>query len=62
MAREAAAIEIGARPFAAMVEESDIVVLAFERFDFAFDEIVELDEIVGDVFGNAEVNGFSPLV
>jgi hypothetical protein len=61
MAREALIFEIGARPFAAMVEETDIVVRVLERLDHFGDEIIELDEIIGHIFWNAEVHGFSPL-
>ncbi|MGY3124725.1 hypothetical protein ACVWXQ_008662 [Bradyrhizobium sp. S3.14.4] len=50
MARQAAIVEIGARPFAAMVEEADVVVGLFERLDLAFDEAIELSEI-GDEIG-----------
>ena len=38
MPRQAAVLEIGARPFAAVVEEADVVVGLFQRFDLARDE------------------------
>jgi hypothetical protein len=50
MPRQAAILEIGARPFAAMVEEADVVVGLFQRLDLARDEAVELSEI-GDEIG-----------
>jgi hypothetical protein len=50
MPRQAAILEIGARPFAAMIEEADVVVGLFERLDLAFDETIELSEI-GDEIG-----------
>jgi hypothetical protein len=43
--RQAALIEIGARPFAAMVEETDVVVDLFQRLDLARDEAIEFIEI-----------------
>ncbi len=36
--RQAAIVEIGARPFAAMVEKADVVVGLFQRLDLALDE------------------------
>ncbi|MEY9597668.1 hypothetical protein ABIF74_002360 [Bradyrhizobium japonicum] len=50
MTWQAAVLEIGARPFAAMVEEADVVIGLFERLDLAFDETIELSEI-GDEIG-----------
>jgi hypothetical protein len=38
MSRQPAIVEIGARPFAAMIEEADIVIPLFERLDLAQDE------------------------
>ena len=35
MPRQAAIVEIGARPFAAMIEEADVVVGLFQRLDLA---------------------------
>ena len=48
--RQAAILEIGARPFAAVVEEANVVVGRLQRLDLAFDESVELCEI-GDEIG-----------
>ena len=45
MPRQAAILEIGARPFAAMVEEADVVVGRLQRLDLALDEAVEFGEI-----------------
>ena len=50
MPRQPAIVEIGARPFAAVVEEADIVVGLLERLDLARDELVEFVEI-GDQVG-----------
>ena len=43
--RQPAIVEIGARPFAAVVEEADVVVGLFQRLDLALDEAVEFVEI-----------------
>ena len=43
--RQPAILEIGARPFAAMVEEADVVVGFLQRLDLARDEAVEFGEI-----------------
>ena len=60
--RQAAAVPVGARVFAAMVEEADVVVGIFERLDDALDEFVEFDEVVGQVFWNVEIHRvFLPL-
>ncbi|MGY3422716.1 hypothetical protein ACVWZW_003191 [Bradyrhizobium sp. F1.13.4] len=48
--RQAAILEIGARPFATMIEEADVIVGLLQRLDLAFDETVELCEI-GDEIG-----------
>ena len=55
MARQAAPLEVRAGPFAAMVEEADVVVLAFERLDFAFDEPVQFDKVRGNFGGYFEI-------
>ena len=49
--RQAAAIPVGARVFATMIEEPDVVVRVLERLDDFLDEVVEFDQIVGQVFG-----------
>ena len=58
--RQTAIFEIGPRPFAAVVEETDIVVLLFERLDFVFDELVEHHQIVGNFLRDIEVHVASP--
>src|SRR6185369_17306997 len=45
-ARQPAAFEIRARPFAAMIEEALVVVLRLERCDLGSDERIEPGEIV----------------
>src|SRR6185437_10832199 len=57
VARQAAILEIGACPFAAMVEETDIVVLLLQRLDLARDEAVEFVEIGDEVGGQVEIHG-----
>src|SRR5271156_2829394 len=42
------------------VEKTDVVVLAFERLDFFFDERVELGQIGGHVGGNIKIHGITP--
>ncbi len=49
-------LEIGARPFAAMIEETDIVVLTLQRPDFALDEVVESDKQFCHLLGNREIH------
>ena len=56
VARQAAMFEIGARPFAPMVEEADVVVGLFERLDLRVDERIELGEIVEEAAGQIEVH------
>ena len=55
--RQAAIVEIGARPFAAVIEEADVVVGLFQRLDLARDEAVEFVEIGGEVGGQVEIQG-----
>ena len=43
--RQAAILEIGARPFAAVVEEADVVVGLLQRLDLALDERVEFGKV-----------------
>jgi hypothetical protein len=49
MARQAAVVEIGARPFAAVIEEADVVVALLERLDGLIDETIELRKIRGQI-------------
>jgi hypothetical protein len=60
MPRQPAALEIGARPFAAVVEEADIVVGLFQRLDLARDEAVEFIEIGDQIGRQCEIQGVSP--
>src|SRR6266851_4311065 len=60
MPRQPAILEIGARPFAAMIEETDIVVRCFDRLDLARDELIELGEIRDQVGRQCEIQGSSP--
>lgn len=57
LARRAAVLPVGARKLAPMIEELHVV--AFERFDLAFDEFVECGELVLDVCRNREVHALS---
>jgi hypothetical protein len=50
MPRQPAIVEIGPRPFTALIEEADVVVGFFERFDLARNETIEFIEI-GDKVG-----------
>ena len=54
---QTAAVPVGARVLAAVVEEALVVVLRLEGRDLALDELVELEEVGGDVGGNLEVHG-----
>ena len=58
--RQAAIIEIGARPFATVVEEADVVIGRFQRLDLAFDEAIEFVEIGDEVGRQVEIQGVSP--
>jgi hypothetical protein len=43
--RQAAALPVGARVLAPMVEEADVVVLLLERLDLALDEVIQLGQV-----------------
>ena len=60
MSRQAAIVEIGARPFAAMIEKADVVVGLLDRLDLARDELVELVEISNQVGRQCKIQGSSP--
>jgi hypothetical protein len=60
MPRQAAVVEIGARPFAAMVEEADVVVGLFQRLDLARDEAIEFVEIGDEVGRQCKSTAVSP--
>ncbi len=57
---QALIVEIGARPFTAMVEEADIVVLLFERPDLVFDELIQHGQIIGNVLRDVEIHDAFP--
>src|ERR1700756_1377378 len=57
LARQAPALEIGPRPFAAMVEEADVVVGFLQRFDLLRDEMIELVEICHEIRRQVEIHG-----
>ena len=57
LVRPAVTLPVGAGILAPVVEEPDVVVLAFERLDLVFDELVELVEQLLDVGRNGEVHG-----
>src|SRR5437588_10588565 len=57
MPRQAAVLEIGPRPFATMIEETDVVVDLFQRLDLARDEAIEFVEIADEVGGQYEIQG-----
>ena len=56
VARQAAVLEIGARPLAAVIEEALVVVLSLKRLDFRLDEAVKLGEIIDEILGQVEVH------
>ena len=56
MARQAAIFEIGARPFAAMIEEALVVVLGLQRLDLLLDEIVQHGKVSSDFSGDGKVH------
>src|SRR5438034_512387 len=55
--RQTAVLEIGTRPFAAVVEEADVVVGLLQRLDLARDEAVEFIEIGSEVGRQVEIQG-----
>src|SRR5258708_10510975 len=63
--RRPAVVEIGAGPFAAVVEEALVVVLRLKRLDLCLDEAIELGEITRQLRRDVEIHGslllnFSP--
>ena len=58
--RQPAIVEIGARPFAAMIEETDIVVSLLDRLDLARDELIELVEIGDQIGRQGKIQGGTP--
>src|SRR3981189_2406240 len=58
--RPPAIFEIGARPFAAVIEETDVIIGLFDRFYLLRDELVELTEIGDEVGRQCEIHGAAP--
>jgi hypothetical protein len=54
---QSAALEVRARPFTTVIEETYIVVFGFQRFDFFLDERVEFQQIRSDLLWNREIQG-----
>jgi hypothetical protein len=61
LARQTVVVPVGARMFAAMIEEPDVIVAVLDRHDLLFDELIEFVEIVLQFFRNLEVHGVSLL-
>ena len=59
LARQALVLEIGSGPFAAMIEEPYIVVLLLQRLDLVLDELIENDQVIGNVLWNVEIHNAS---
>ncbi len=59
---QAAAVPVGARILPTVIEETDVVVLLLERPNLTLDELVELIQVVGEVFGNVEIHHDRPNV
>src|SRR5665647_3056924 len=57
MPRQSAIVEIGARPFAAVIEEADVVVGLLDRLDLARDEKVEFAKIGDQIGRQIEIQG-----
>ena len=60
MARQPAIVEIGTRPFPAMVEKPDVVIRVFDRLDLACNEPIEFGEIGDEVSRQCKIQGSSP--
>src|SRR6266436_4263138 len=58
--RQSAMLEISARPFAAVIEEADVVIGFFNRLDLARDELVEFGEVGDQVGRQCKIQGNSP--
>src|SRR3546814_11620745 len=61
-ARQPLIVPVGARMFAAVVEEADIVVGQFERPDLGLDERVELVEIRLQIGGHRKIHVSLPVL
>ena len=53
-AGQAVSIPVRAGVLAPVVKEADVVILRFERLDFAFNEVIEYDEVILDGLGDIE--------
>ena len=60
MARQTALVEIGARPFAAMIEETDVVVALLERLDGLIDETIKLGQVRSQIIRQREIQRATP--
>ena len=49
MARQTALVEIGARPFAAVIKKADVVVRFLQGFDVLRNEAIEFSEICDEI-------------
>ena len=58
--RQPAIFEIGARPFAAVIEEADVVIGLLDRLDLARDEPIEFVEIGDQVGRQCKIQVSSP--
>ena len=56
MPGQALIVPVGARMFAAMIEEALIVVGGLQGLDFSIDKIIEHGEIIGNLAGDGEVH------
>ena len=61
LVRQTAAVPVGPRVFAPMVEEALVVVLRLERLDLLLDEIIQLFQVGDEVRGKIVVHGVSCL-
>ena len=62
LARQAVAVPVGARVFAAVVEEADVVVLLLERLDLRLDEAVEFVQVGGESWRKVEIQAALPEI
>jgi hypothetical protein len=60
LARQAAAIEVRARPFATMIEEALVVVGGLQGRDLGVDERVEFAQVIAQIGRELEVHAQAP--
>src|SRR5206468_1732855 len=60
LARHAAILEVRALVLAAVVEETDVVVLHLQRLDLRLDKVIELGQKLLDLLRNLKVHGVAP--